>query len=631
MINKISVFNPYMLKMTGGEMNAFEETIHILIALSDTDPHAGQQEMMDRMGEHIHFEDVEQVQNFMDRYYDFYNSIVAYAESIIDVQNQERYEVKFRVWSLALLDTLDESVRGLEVSDAIERFVAALWERYDIGFDVPTEMVEQKWIDALGHPEYAEMVMRLIVLSQELKHDDVMDHSMIEKALSDLLTFAVLLNEERKEHYRQSSDPASIANQATNNPTYKVGRNDLCPCGSGKKYKKCCLNKTKAVSVQAQNPEPDMPLPQLSRKEVDTFYSTWARFMAFVGNIFCAMSDRRYQSIYGKDRDGKWELKAAGIQDGYYLELREFLFGNLHALVADYLLEKKVSRHSTDILNAISLHHVKEKFYAMEHFPNGNAIFYAPEKDTCYYVYKGYDDLSRLLPPANEMFETMLIEYRGRIIGDGVYGLYSIQTGANLQRMLTDAYAISRKALHFTLPQIDPSTDIYQLKITIKGSKPPVWRRILLASTTSLAWLHVIIQSLFEWTDSHLHQFETARGRFVDKKTMEEFLDWREPEQDERSATIASVLHAPKDRITYVYDFGDNWVHTIVLEKIVPHSDTMHYPACIKCRGGAFAEDSGGVYWAQEAEDTDDEGVRIPCDLEQINQQLIAQCSSSNI
>jgi uncharacterized protein YecA (UPF0149 family) len=23
----------------------------------------------------------------------------------------------------------------------------------------------------------------------------------------------------------------------------KIGRNDTCPCGSGKKYKKCCLNK----------------------------------------------------------------------------------------------------------------------------------------------------------------------------------------------------------------------------------------------------------------------------------------------------------------------------------------------------------------------------------------------------
>jgi uncharacterized protein YecA (UPF0149 family) len=25
----------------------------------------------------------------------------------------------------------------------------------------------------------------------------------------------------------------------------KIGRNELCPCGSGKKYKNCCINKTK--------------------------------------------------------------------------------------------------------------------------------------------------------------------------------------------------------------------------------------------------------------------------------------------------------------------------------------------------------------------------------------------------
>jgi hypothetical protein len=29
----------------------------------------------------------------------------------------------------------------------------------------------------------------------------------------------------------------------------KVGRNDLCPCGSGKKYKNCCLNKPKGYTI----------------------------------------------------------------------------------------------------------------------------------------------------------------------------------------------------------------------------------------------------------------------------------------------------------------------------------------------------------------------------------------------
>ena len=34
--------------------------------------------------------------------------------------------------------------------------------------------------------------------------------------------------------------PVSIANKITDYPTGKAGRNDPCPCGSGKKYKRCC-------------------------------------------------------------------------------------------------------------------------------------------------------------------------------------------------------------------------------------------------------------------------------------------------------------------------------------------------------------------------------------------------------
>ena len=32
----------------------------------------------------------------------------------------------------------------------------------------------------------------------------------------------------------------------------KVGRNDPCPCGSGKKYKKCCEEKVKQKKFNAQ-------------------------------------------------------------------------------------------------------------------------------------------------------------------------------------------------------------------------------------------------------------------------------------------------------------------------------------------------------------------------------------------
>lgn len=48
---------------------------------------------------------------------------------------------------------------------------------------------------------------------------------------------------------------------------------------------------------------------------------------------------------------------------------------------------------------------------------------------------------------------------------------------------------------------------IYQIKVTLNDSKPPIWRRILVADTTSLSKLHTILQTVMGWTDSHLHHF----------------------------------------------------------------------------------------------------------------------------
>ena len=45
---------------------------------------------------------------------------------------------------------------------------------------------------------------------------------------------------EEKPKPEQETSSSEAASQKTQP---KVGRNDPCPCGSGKKYKKCCLNK----------------------------------------------------------------------------------------------------------------------------------------------------------------------------------------------------------------------------------------------------------------------------------------------------------------------------------------------------------------------------------------------------
>jgi hypothetical protein len=125
----------------------------------------------------------------------------------------------------------------------------------------------------------------------------------------------------------------------------------------------------------------------------------------------------------------------------------------------------------------------------------------------------------------------------------------------------------------------------YQLKVTLKGSKPPIWRRLQVPSDLSLAELHHVIQISFGWDDSHLHAFETRHGRFGQPG----FLDGA---GDERRVALSQVA-APKGKISYTYDFGDDWAHDVLVEKTTEPVPTAR---CIGGRRAAPPEDCGGVW-----------------------------------
>jgi hypothetical protein len=51
----------------------------------------------------------------------------------------------------------------------------------------------------------------------------------------------------------------------------EVGRNDPCPCGSGKKYKKCCMNNSKPAVVNNSTPTPMSNVFELYNKMTSEF------------------------------------------------------------------------------------------------------------------------------------------------------------------------------------------------------------------------------------------------------------------------------------------------------------------------------------------------------------------------
>ena len=131
------------------------------------------------------------------------------------------------------------------------------------------------------------------------------------------------------------------------------------------------------------------------------------------------------------------------------------------------------------------------------------------------------------------------------------------------------------------------SGSVFQLKITLLDTKPPIWRRVLVDGSSTLDHLHEIIQAAFGWWNCHLHEFEVGRKRYGIPIPGE---DWGEPPQDERRTRLDAIAREGSS-FRYTYDFGDGWDHRIVVEKVTAqdrrrrNSGVHRRPARLPTRG----------------------------------------------
>ena len=136
---------------------------------------------------------------------------------------------------------------------------------------------------------------------------------------------------------------------------------------------------------------------------------------------------------------------------------------------------------------------------------------------------------------------------------------------------------------------------IYQLKITLYDSKPPIWRRVEVDGAMTLDQLHDVIQRVMGWADYHLHQFEISNQRFGNL----EHLEYDEAFLDESRHTLQQVIPVEGVKFDYEYDFGDSWYHTIEVEQIKSPEPDVFYPRCVKGKRACPPEDCGG-FWGYE-------------------------------
>jgi hypothetical protein len=142
---------------------------------------------------------------------------------------------------------------------------------------------------------------------------------------------------------------------------------------------------------------------------------------------------------------------------------------------------------------------------------------------------------------------------------------------------------------------------VYQLKVVLVGSKPPIWRRLQVPGNATLDWLHTVLQVAMGWTNSHLHHFLTAEVRYSDPSLQEDMGFGDEPDRDEAKAVLMKVVPEKGGQICYEYDFGDSWQHQITVEEILsPDPATKGVARCIDGARACPPEDCGGVWGYEE-------------------------------
>ncbi len=132
---------------------------------------------------------------------------------------------------------------------------------------------------------------------------------------------------------------------------------------------------------------------------------------------------------------------------------------------------------------------------------------------------------------------------------------------------------------------------IFQIKVTLAGSKPPIWRRFQVADDVKLSKLHRILQDVMGWTDSHMHQFLIAGETYVSPELNDDI-----DELDEQKTKLHTVVKEAKDKFRYEYDFGDSWEHVLEVEKVLPAEPGVHYPRCLTGKRACPPEDCGGIW-----------------------------------
>jgi hypothetical protein len=133
---------------------------------------------------------------------------------------------------------------------------------------------------------------------------------------------------------------------------------------------------------------------------------------------------------------------------------------------------------------------------------------------------------------------------------------------------------------------------IARIRIESQSIEPHVWRRVDVPVSSTLLALHGIIQIAMGWADAHLFEF-TVGGRAYG--VIEPDLEYEPKQSKAASVRLKGLIDRGIDRFDYVYDFGDDWRHAVIIEEVRAGDTGTDYPAFVNGERRCPPEDVGNA------------------------------------
>ncbi len=158
----------------------------------------------------------------------------------------------------------------------------------------------------------------------------------------------------------------------------------------------------------------------------------------------------------------------------------------------------------------------------------------------------------------------------------------------------SDEKATARGGQRLVGPVSRGEAAVYQMKIVLIDVETPIWRDFRVPASIKLSKLSDVIQIAMGWQNEHLHEFSVGEMRIGVSDP--EYASVGTEIIDERKIRLKDVVAGEGGEFTYVYDFGDEWVHKLIVKEVLSTKEEEALPRCLAGARRCPPEDCGGPW-----------------------------------